>query len=197
MTMLDKALLAKRQGLSVEAHTFFQSALEDERAAALELKDQISAEPSRSILLRSAANIAQLSGDGRESERLIAIALAGDPPEDIAEELRDLLVQASFARHHRTNGTKMDDVDASIPNINGAAHRELKFHYDQIGDILYIDRCKPYAEQESEAVGDDIVVRLNPGTNEVENVEILFYSKRLQQTNDLILPFFTEMRLAA
>jgi hypothetical protein len=46
-------------------------------------------------------------------------------------------------------------------------------------------------------VGDDIVVRLNPGTNEVENVEILFYSKRLQQTNDLILPFFTEMRLAA
>jgi hypothetical protein len=47
------------------------------------------------------------------------------------------------------------------------------------------------------ALGDEIVVRLNPRTNEVENVEILFYSKRLQQTNDLRLPFFTEMRLAA
>jgi uncharacterized protein YuzE len=73
----------------------------------------------------------------------------------------------------------------------------LTFHYDQIGDILYIDRRKPYAEQESEALGDDIVVRLNPGTNEVENVEILFYSKRLKQTNDFTLPFLTEMHLAA
>ena len=74
----------------------------------------------------------------------------------------------------------------------------LTFHYDKIGDILYIDRCKPYAEQESEALDDEIVVRLNPRTNEVENVEILFYSKRLQQTNDFTLPFFfTEMRLAA
>ena len=47
------------------------------------------------------------------------------------------------------------------------------------------------------ALGDEIVVRLNPRTNEVENGEILFYAKRLKQTNDLILPFFTEMRLAA
>jgi uncharacterized protein YuzE len=73
----------------------------------------------------------------------------------------------------------------------------LTFHYDQIGDILYIDRCKPYAEQESEALGDDIVVRLNPATNEVENVEILFYSKRLKQTNDFTLPLLAEMRLTA
>ena len=36
----------------------------------------------------------------------------------------------------------------------------LTFHYDQTGDILYIDRCTPYAEQESEAIGDDIVVRI-------------------------------------
>ena len=75
--------------------------------------------------------------------------------------------------------------------------KSLTFHYDQIGDILYIDRCKPYAEQESEALDDEIVVRLNPNTNEVENVEILFYSKRLTQTNDFTLPVLTEMRLAA
>lgn len=73
----------------------------------------------------------------------------------------------------------------------------LTLHYDQIGDILYIDRCKPYAEQESEALNDDVVVRLHPHTNEVENVEILFYSKRLEQTNDLILPLLADLRLAA
>jgi hypothetical protein len=74
---------------------------------------------------------------------------------------------------------------------------KLTFHYDHIGDILYIDKCKPYPEQESEAIEDDIVIRLHPSTNEVENVEILFYSKRLNQTNDFTLPFLTEMRLAA
>jgi uncharacterized protein YuzE len=74
---------------------------------------------------------------------------------------------------------------------------KLTFHYDRTGDILYIDRCKPYAEQESEALDDDIVVRLHPHTNEVENIEILFYSKRLSQTNDLILPLLADLRLAA
>jgi uncharacterized protein YuzE len=73
----------------------------------------------------------------------------------------------------------------------------LKFHYDRTGDILYIDRCTPYKEQTSEALNDEIVVRLNPKTNEVENVEILFYSKRLQETNDLILPLLADLRLAA
>ena len=73
----------------------------------------------------------------------------------------------------------------------------LTFHYDLIGDILYIDKVKPYAEQESEALDDEIVVRLNPKTNEVENVEILFYSKRLSQTNDFTLPLLADLRLAA
>ena len=38
----------------------------------------------------------------------------------------------------------------------------LKFEYDKVGDILYISKCPPYAEQESEALEDDVVVRLNP-----------------------------------
>jgi hypothetical protein len=34
----------------------------------------------------------------REAERLIAVALSGDPPDEIAEELRDLLEQVYFDR---------------------------------------------------------------------------------------------------
>jgi hypothetical protein len=50
----------------------------------------LSAEPTRSVLHRSAAALAVECGEAREAERLIAVALAGNPPEEIAEELRDL-----------------------------------------------------------------------------------------------------------
>ena len=39
----------------------------------------------------SAASLALECGDYREAERLIAVALSGEPPDEIAEELRDLL----------------------------------------------------------------------------------------------------------
>ncbi|MEW6777755.1 MAG: DUF2283 domain-containing protein [Bdellovibrionota bacterium] len=55
----------------------------------------------------------------------------------------------------------------------------LKFHYDETGDILYIDKCPPYPEQESEELAYEIVARRNPKTNEVENLEVLFFSRRL------------------
>ncbi|MBI2564279.1 MAG: DUF2283 domain-containing protein [candidate division NC10 bacterium] len=41
---------------------------------------------------------------------------------------------------------------------------KLTFRYDREGDILYIDKCPPYAEQESEEIGDEVVARLNPTT---------------------------------
>ena len=50
----------------------------------------------RSVLHRSAASLALECGALREAERLIAAALSGDPPDEIAEELRDLLEQVYF-----------------------------------------------------------------------------------------------------
>jgi hypothetical protein len=73
----------------------------------------------------------------------------------------------------------------------------LTFHYDRIGDILYINKCAPYLGQESEMLEDEIVVRLNPVTNAVENLEILFFGKRMEKTSDWSIPVLAEMRLAA
>ena len=74
----------------------------------------------------------------------------------------------------------------------------LNFHYDREGDILYINTRPAYAEQESEELDDEVVVRLNPKTNEVENIEILFFSSRLLRTNDINLPLEADItRLAA
>jgi uncharacterized protein YuzE len=73
----------------------------------------------------------------------------------------------------------------------------LTIRYDRVGDILYIDRCRPYREQESEEAGDEIIVRLNPRTREVENVEILFFSRRFPTGEAVELPLFAEIRLAS
>jgi uncharacterized protein YuzE len=54
---------------------------------------------------------------------------------------------------------------------------KLSFKYDREADILYIDTVAPYAEQESEELGDDVVA--NPQTGEIENLEVLFFSTRL------------------
>jgi hypothetical protein len=72
---------------------------------------------------------------------------------------------------------------------------KLTFRYDRQGDILYIDKIPPYAEQESEELGDDVIARLNPTTGEVENLEVLFFSTRLLRSELFELPVSAELRL--
>ena len=72
----------------------------------------------------------------------------------------------------------------------------LTFKYDREADILHIDKCDPYAEQESEELPDEIVARLNPTTGDVENLEVLFFSTRLLRSNLFELPVTGDLRLA-
>jgi hypothetical protein len=73
----------------------------------------------------------------------------------------------------------------------------MTFRLDAVGDALYIDVCAPYAEQISEEVGDGVVARLNPQTGEVENVAVLFFTKRLELGQELNIPLVGHLRLAA
>jgi uncharacterized protein YuzE len=70
----------------------------------------------------------------------------------------------------------------------------LSFKYDREGDILYINKRPPYPEQESEELEDEIVARLNPETNEIENLEILFFSTRLLRKDFFELPVNARFR---
>ena len=72
----------------------------------------------------------------------------------------------------------------------------LTFKYDREADILHIDKCDPYAEQESKELPDEIVARLNPATGDVENLEVLFFSTRLLRSNLFELPVTGDLRLA-
>ncbi len=74
---------------------------------------------------------------------------------------------------------------------------KLSFKYDREADILFINKLTPYAEQESEELGDDVIVRLNPATGEIESLEILFFSTRLLRNDLLELPVKADLRIAA
>ena len=52
---------------------------------------------------------------------------------------------------------------------------KLTFKYDRQRDILYINKMPPYAEQDSEELGYEVIARLNPKTGEIENLEVLFF----------------------
>lgn len=74
---------------------------------------------------------------------------------------------------------------------------KLSFRYDREADILYIDKVPPYPEQDSEELGDEVVARLNPETDEVENLEVLFFSTRLLRSDLLEIPISADLRLVA
>lgn len=99
MDLADAALEAKRLGDEDRFKKLSGQAFDNERRAAEMIAGDLAAEPTRSVLHRSAASLALDIGDHRSAERLIAVALTGNPPEEIAEELRDLSEQVYFQRH--------------------------------------------------------------------------------------------------
>jgi hypothetical protein len=97
MALADEAFAARRAGDIEGAARFSRQALEYERQAAELVADDSQAVLTRSVLYRSAATLALHGGELDESQRLIDIALQGDPPAEIAAELCDLRKQVRAA----------------------------------------------------------------------------------------------------
>jgi hypothetical protein len=91
MDLADRALDARRQDNLTEFKELSRQAYIKESEAA-NLVAQTDIEPTRSVLHRSAATLAVDCGEMRVAEKLIAMALAGNPPDEIAAELRELLM---------------------------------------------------------------------------------------------------------
>jgi uncharacterized protein YuzE len=87
-----------------------------------------------------------------------------------------------------------------IPGSQALGRRDrmgtkLTFRYDREADILHIDKCPPYAEQESEELGDDVIARLNPQSGEIENLEVVYFATRLLRHEFLEIPVEADLRL--
>jgi len=91
METADQADAAKRAHHVDEAKALFRQACALESEAAESLMDKYEAEPTRSVLFRSAASLAIEAGQSAHAAYLVARGLEGTPPEEIREELRDLL----------------------------------------------------------------------------------------------------------
>lgn len=120
MDLASLAEAARRSGDEQRAQALFRDALEYERQAALKVASNVNAEPTRSVLLRSAASLALDCNSPREAEQLIATALAGDPPDEIAEELRDLYETATFRRHLQVSGKELRPGEVQL-SLSGDA----------------------------------------------------------------------------
>ena len=98
MDLAEYALIARLHGDTGVADELILRAFEYEREAAETLVDCFDDELMRSVLYRSAASLAMQCGEFSEAERLIDAGLQGNPPGDIAQELRDLRKQVTSQR---------------------------------------------------------------------------------------------------
>jgi hypothetical protein len=93
MTLAEAAVIARTEGDEAASSERFMEALDLAREAAARIASRVDEEPMRAVLHRSAASLALNCEEYRQAEKLLAVGLAGEPPPEIAEEMRDLLEQ--------------------------------------------------------------------------------------------------------
>jgi hypothetical protein len=115
MNLAESAFIAKLKGNAKQAFELSLEAFEKETKAA-NLVPVLESEPTRSILFRSAAALALDCNKLPEAEKLAASGLAGNPPEEIANELREIFEKVNFERHLGLNGLSLtsEEVQMSI-----------------------------------------------------------------------------------
>jgi hypothetical protein len=143
MDLADEAFQLRRSGEQASATLFFLKALELERAAALLLPPNEEAEPSRSILYRSAASLAYNGEDYTTAERLVAQGLSGFPPIEIKEELKNLYEDINFKRHLQAHGIVLSDnqwvmtIHGNATSFGGTLVEPLMDRVERVTALFY------------------------------------------------------------
>jgi hypothetical protein len=64
---------------------------------------------SQAMNLAELAVMTKLKGNLEQADRLIATALSGNPPQEIAEELKDLFIQINLRHYFERRGINFDE----------------------------------------------------------------------------------------
>ncbi len=157
MDFAEGAFIAKKRGEDLKAVELFKQALHHECKAANSLSIDINNEPTRSILFRSSASLAQNSNEFDLAERLIANGLAGFPPHEIKEELKNLYEDVNFMRHLSIKGISLTkdqwvmSLSGNSTRFGGTAADQLMMRVDRISSLFYrtVERLlnRPYRFQ--------------------------------------------------
>ncbi|WP_214072640.1 Z1 domain-containing protein [Mucilaginibacter sp. dw_454] len=112
MEFAEMAFFAKRRNEFYNYWKFIQKALNLEKAAARALENVRDAEPSRSVLYKSAAYLALSLDSFDEAEKLLEEGLNGNPPAEIRVEMEGLL--ATIARKKRIRKKVLHDAQGFL-----------------------------------------------------------------------------------
>lgn len=114
MDLAEQADLKKLNDKATQAREILKQALALEVEAAQLIAKDMTAEPTRSVLHRSAATLAIECGELQMAEKLIAIAIAGTPPADVAEELKDLFIQINLRKYLERRGVPLAEEQLQL-----------------------------------------------------------------------------------
>jgi len=120
MDLAERAMIDRGRGKTDSAKKHLKEALRREEKAARLAVQHCVPEPTRTILLKSAAHLAADAGEIRLAEQLIGLALAGDPPEELAEELRSAFEEIGFHRHLDLRGVELQSNDLQMVMVGDA-----------------------------------------------------------------------------
>ena len=93
MNLAEEVYLAQRKKDIESAEKWAKASFELEKKAAMLLVNNYELEPTRSVLFKGAACLAINAKLYREAEQMIGFALSGNPPLEINEELKNLLLE--------------------------------------------------------------------------------------------------------
>jgi hypothetical protein len=133
MNFAQDALVFSAKGETEQSLALYEKAFDLEKQAALSLLDKESVEPTRSILFRSAAALAKKCQKFREAEKMIAYGLSGNPPEEIAYELREIYSEIIKKNNSKKRAKKQDLKVILLINIPQAG-----LVVGDVGTILHI-----------------------------------------------------------
>jgi hypothetical protein len=135
MTIAEKAFLAQQAG---DNATFIQLSKEAfllARKAAMMLKDKMDAEPSRSILFKSAAFLAFDAQEYQACRDMITYTLLGKPDPIIKAEMKDLFLEVNALLQKMPS--KFEDIKKKIAHMEGGSEiiRDIERRFAYFGLI--------------------------------------------------------------
>lgn len=133
MNLAAQAMLQKANRLEDEAVELFKSALNYELSAYEALTNPV--EPTRSVLLRSAATLALQCREIELAEKLAAKGLSGDAHPELADELRDVFEQANFNRHLQVRGVELGEDELQV-SLSGQAVGKNLIEFRVLNSVL-------------------------------------------------------------
>ena len=138
MTVAGDALRHKRRGEHDDAKREFKRALDLEREA-LARMDGVE-EPIYSTMYRSAASLALDCEEFRLAEQIASKALAGDPPEFLVWELREVVERANFHTHLRLDGVVLSDDEFQMSVSGGLVGDGYALYEDWMSRLTAVSR---------------------------------------------------------